>query len=166
MIASPRRSLRHLGPFIALLLLSSCDVLGLTVGASGRRAELERQRAKWTRQHITSYRLIYRRACACGDELTAPTAIEVRAGAIAAATYAEGGGPIPAYFHDDLPTVDALFAMVADAIDQEADLLDVTYDPTRGYPIRIAIDHRFNAVDDEVTHSVLSLEIILPPVVP
>jgi hypothetical protein len=151
---------------MALLFLASCDILGLTVGASGRRAELERQRTKWARQHITSYRLVYRRDCFCGEEFTAPTEIEVRAGEIASATYTNRGDPVPAYVHDALPTIDALFAIVADAIDQEADLLDVTYDPTRGFPRKIAIDSRFNAADDEVTHSVISLEIILPPTVP
>jgi hypothetical protein len=165
MIRSRLRSLRHAAPFVALLLLASCDVLGLTIGGSGRRAELERQRAKWARQQITSYRLVYRRDCECGEALTSPTAIEVRGGAVAAATYADGD-PVPSHVRDDLPTVDALFAMVAEAIQQEADLLEVTYDASRGYPTRIAIDYRFNAVDDEVTHSVLSLEIILPPIVP
>ena len=151
---------------MAVLLLSSCDVLGLTIGGSGRRAELERQRAKWARQHITSYRLVYRRDCLCGAEFTAATEIEVRAGQIAGAAYTTRGDPVPSYVHDDLPTIDGLFAIIAAAIDAEADLLDVTYDPTRGYPQKVAIDYRFNAMDDEVTHSVVSLEIILPPVVP
>lgn len=165
MMLTRLRPLRTAAPLLALLLLTSCEILGLTFGGSGRRAELERQRAKWARQHITSYRLVYRRDCECGQELSAATAIEVRAGAIAAAAYADGGA-VPSYVHDQLPTVDDLFAIVAAAIEQEADLLEVTYDAARGYPTRIAVDYRFNAVDDEVTHSVLTLEIILPPIVP
>ena len=166
MIARSIAALRFATPLVAILLLTSCDILGLTIGGSGRRAELERQRAKWARQHITSYRLVYRRDCFCGAEFTAATEIEVRAGQIATASYTESGDPIPGYVHDGLPTVDGLFAIIAEAIDQEADLLEVTYDPTRGYPQKVAIDYRFNAQDDEVTHSVVSLEIILPPVVP
>jgi hypothetical protein len=150
----------------AVLLLTSCEILGLTLGGSGRRAELERQQGKWARQHITSYRITYQRECFCGSEFTMPTEIEVRGGAIETANYADRNDPIPAYVQAKLPTVDALFAIIADAIDREADLLDVVYDPSRGYPTRVAVDYRFNTADDEVTHSVYTLEIILPPIVP
>lgn len=166
MIALRTRRLRCGALLAAVLLLTSCDVLGLTLGGNGRRAELERQQAKWARQHITSYRLTYRRDCFCGAEFTTPTEIEVRGGVIVTARYAERDDPIPDYVQAHLPTVESLFAIIADAIDGEADLLEVTYDPGRGYPRRIAIDSRFNTADDEVTHSVSSFEILLPSVVP
>ena len=150
----------------AVLLLTSCDVLGLTVGATERRSELERQRAKWAKRHVTSYRLTYRRECFCGVEFTAPTAIEVRAGDIATATYTDRGDPIPDYVQVSLPTVEALFAIIDRAIDVEADMIEVAYDPLLGYPRRIAVDYRFNLADDEVVHSITEFAIILPPIVP
>jgi hypothetical protein len=152
--------------FAAILLLTSCDVLGLTVGATERRSELERQRAKWAQRHVTSYRLTYRRDCFCGAEFTTPTAIEVRAGGIAAATYTDRGDPIPEYVQVSLPTVEALFGIIDHAIDVEADMIEVTYDPLLGYPRRIAVDYRFNLADDEVVHSITEFEIVLPPIVP
>ena len=159
-----RRILRCAGAVALTALLTSCEVLGLTIGGSGRRTELERQRAKWARQQITSYHLTYRRECYCGAELTSPTNIEVRAGGIVTAHYAERDDPIPLWVQ--LPTVESLFAIIDDAIAGEVDLLEVTYDPALGYPRRIAIDYRFNAADDEVAHVVSALEIILPPVMP
>jgi hypothetical protein len=160
------RPLRYAAPLVAALLLTSCDVLGITLGGSGRRSELERQHAKWASQNITAYRFTYRRECFCGTALTSSTEIEVRGGAIVTAHYAERDDPIPTYVQTNLPTVETLFAIIADAIDREADLLEVTYDPMRGYPRRIAIDYRFNTADDEVTHVVSSLEIFLPPLSP
>ena len=160
------RAVRCAGALALLLALGSCEILGLSIGGSARRAELERQRAKWARQQITSYNLAYRRECFCGIEFVTPTHIEVRSGDIAAARYAESDAPIPLWVQDRLPTVEALFDVVADAIDREADLLEVVYDPALGYPRRIAIDYRFSTADDEVTHIVSKLEILLPPVVP
>ena len=149
-----------------VLVLGSCEILGLTMGGSGRRAELGRQRAKWASQQITSYNLVYRRDCFCGVEFTTPTYIEVRSGDIATARYAESDAPIPLWVQDRLPTVEALFDVIDDAIDREVDLLEVVYDPARGYPRSIAIDYRFSTADDEVTHVVSGLEIMLPPIVP
>ena len=166
MNATRSRSLRSAALLLAALLLTSCDVLGITLGGSGRRRELERQQAKWASQNVTAYRLTYRRECFCGTEFTNPTQIEVRGGAIVTAHYTERDAPIPTYVQTNLPTVETLFAIIAQAIDREADLLDVTYDPLRGYPRRIAIDYRFNTADDEVTHAVSSLEIFLPPISP
>ena len=147
-------------------MLTSCEILGLTIGGNGRRAELREQQARWARQHIMSYRMTYRRDCYCGSEFTDPTEIEVRSGEIATANYAENDQPIPAYVQPHLPTVEALFAIIDAAIDEDADLLEVTYHPSLGYPTKIAIDYRFNLADDEQAHSVLSLEIILPPITP
>jgi uncharacterized protein DUF6174 len=166
MIALRIRLLRCVVPLAAVLLLASCEVLGLSFGGSGQRAELQRQHAKWALRQITSYRITYRRECFCGAELTAPTEIEVRDGAIVSAHYADGNDPVPGAVQAFLPTIEDLFAIVAEAIDHEADLLEVTYDQSRGYPRKIAIDYRFNTADDEVAHSVSNLEIVLPPTVP
>ena len=160
------RAIRCAGALVLVVLLGSCDVLGLTIGGSGRRTELERQRAKWARHQITSYNLVYRRECFCGTEFITPTFIEVRAGDISTARYAESDAPIPLWVQSTLPTVETLFDLVADAIDREVDLLEVVYDPTLGYPRRIAIDSRFATADDEMTHVVSDLAIVLPPVVP
>ena len=145
-----------------ITLLSSCDVLDLAVGPTERRSELERQRAKWAQRHVTSYRLTYRRDCFCGTEFTTPTNIEVRAGDITTANYADRNEPIPGYVQAGLPTVEALFAIIDDAIDRSADLIEVTYDPLLGYPRKIGIDYRFDRADDEVTHSILEFAIVLP----
>lgn len=162
----PHRAFRYAGALALIVFLGSCDILGLDIGGSAYRSELERQRAKWARQQITSYNLVYRRECFCGIEFLTPTVMEVRAGDIATARYAESDAPIPLWVQDRLPTVEGLFDIIEDALDSEVDLLEVVYDPALGYPRRIAIDHRFSAADDEVTHLVSALEILLPPVIP
>jgi hypothetical protein len=146
--------------------VSSCDVLGVTIGGDGHRRRLELQEARWASQNISAYRLMYQRDCFCGSLFTAPVVVEVRGGNIATAQYAESDEPIPLDMQQHLPTVESLFAIIRDAIDRDSDMIDVTYDPVRGYPRKIAIDYRFNTADDEVTHRVSSLEIFLPPIVP
>ena len=166
MHASRASSVRSTLLGAAILLLASCDVMGLAVEPAARRSELDRQRAKWVQRNVTSYRLTYRRDCFCGAEFTTPTDIEVRSGGIAAANYSDRDDPIPGYVQEGLPTVEALFAIIEDAIARDGDLIEVTYDPLLGYPRRIAIDFRFSRADDEVAHSVLNFEIVLPPAVP
>ena len=43
-------------------------------------------------------------------------------------------------FSDGLPTVDGVFALIQDAINDEVDALTVSYDPELGYPTNVFID--------------------------
>jgi hypothetical protein len=63
----------------------------------------------------------------------------------------------PATPRADVPlTVDALFAVVDDALDT-ADKVEVRYDPALGYPAQIDIDRIRQAVDDEVSYTASEL---------
>ena len=151
-----RRLARSAALIAAAAVLASCDVLGLDVG-NDQLPELERQRLKWESGQITSYRFTYRRACFCGTEFLTPTEIEVQSGEITSVRYLERDDPVPVSIANGLPTVPGLFAIIEHAIDNRADLLEVTYDPALGHPTKISIDYRFNIADDEITHLVASL---------
>lgn len=47
------------------------------------------------------------------------------------------------------PTVDSLFAWLADAYARKADRIDAQYDPRYHFPSHAAIDWRVNVIDDE-----------------
>jgi hypothetical protein len=55
-------------------------------------------------------------------------------------------------------TVDELFEVVQDAIDQEAYSLTVGYHAQLGYPTSIDIDYLLNAVDEEVSFRASGVE--------
>jgi hypothetical protein len=136
-------------------MLASCTALGLE-GGTTERMRLERQKARWVDQHLSSYRFTYSVACFCAQS-EVPIVIDVRGNVVAEATYAATGEPAPLEVRNALPTIDALFRAIERAIVERADLLEVTYHPVMGYPTRIAIDQAFNATDEGTVHSVSAL---------
>ena len=149
-------SVRRIALLLTLLgTLGGCSALGLD-GESGERARLERQKARWARQNMSSYRFTYAVSCFC-ERSGQPVEIEVRSNAVTAAAYRETDQPLPIEVVNQLPTVDELFRKIDRAILEKVDLLEVTYHPTMGYPTRIAVDRSFNWADDEIVHVVTAL---------
>ena len=58
---------------------------------------------------------------------------------------------MPLAFERFCPTIDGLFAEIADAIDFGAARLATDYDDDRGYPRLADIDYRSSVADDEIT---------------
>jgi uncharacterized protein DUF6174 len=116
--------------------------------------DLEDARRTWSRQGITSYRFTVNVLCFCISR--GPFAVVVERGSVTSVTDPATGEPrTPDAF---VPlTVEALFAKVEDAIESDADEIDVRYHATLGYPEEIAIDFIERAIDDEVTYTASDL---------
>ncbi len=54
-------------------------------------------------------------------------------------------------------TIEELFKIIEDAIKRNADEILITYDPTLGYPTRVAIDYLKILADEEMTYTVENL---------
>ena len=122
---------------------------------SGPEGDLEEARRTWSRQGITSYTFKVSQLCFCAPDAHGTFAVVVEQGRVASVTDAETG--VPRTPNPFVPlTVLALFAKVEDAIDRDADRLDVRYDRL-GYPLEIAIDFVERAIDDEVTYTASDL---------
>ena len=145
---------------VTAAMITSCTALGLDGGTS-QRAQLERQKARWARQNISSYRFTYDVACFCHAG-NGPIEIEVRDDLITTAAWPQTDEPVPLAIVNSLPTVDALFRIIDRAIAQKVDLLEVSYHPVMGYPTRIAVDYAFNLADDEIVHLASDLTPIRP----
>jgi len=159
-LSVPARARRVLSLLTVIAIAGACTALGLEGGTS-ERAQLERQKVRWVNQHLSSYRFTYNVTCFCGG-VRGPIEIEVRNGTVARAVYTVTDEPVPIEVHDDLPTIDVLFRVIARAITDRADLLDVDYHPTMGYPTRISLDHSFTTADDEFVHTANSLRPLVP----
>ena len=77
--------------------------------------------------------------------------MRVTADSVTSRVYADDGTPVPAQHAESFPTVDGLFQLILDAIEDDADEIDVVYDPDTGVPLEIAIDFIEMAADDELT---------------
>jgi hypothetical protein len=122
--------------------------------------ELEQQRQQWQSSGAGSYRYELLVRCFCGPPLTEPVVIEVHNGVAVSVTHATTGASIDPASFSQFNTIDKLFGIIAESVDQGADDISVMYHPTLGYPIGINIDEIKRAVDDEVSYTVRTLELI------
>lgn len=115
---------------------------------AGRLAEAV---ARWEAAAFAAYEVELIRGCYCGwPDAGYRVALRVVGTEVTEAWYTDSDLPIEGAALESLPTVPALFAMIAGAINEEAHRLRVTYDPAHGAPASISIDYIRNAVDDEV----------------
>ena len=118
------------------------------------RDSLARNRALWTRQHVTSYRFTMSRSCEClAPQMTGPAVVEVRNGNLTA-QLAAGAAADTALF----TRVEGMFDLIQRAVDARAEVLAVEYDRTLGYPTSINIDYSKTIADDEFSVFVTSFE--------
>ena len=147
-------SVRSLLPAAALLLvLPSCAILD----DFEEDDEAREHRRVWLRHDIDAYTFDFQRSCFCLEGATRGVTIRVEDGAIVEVTDRRTGEPVPQDEWHYFRTVDELFEVVLDAVDREADDIDVEYDREYAFPRRISIDYIENAVDDEVVFTAANL---------
>jgi len=102
--------------------------------ATGPQAELDRERALWDRQEIVNYRFTLQRTIFGPPPFTDPVVVQVRGGQVASQVYELTGLPVNPKDASWWPPIIGLFEILQDALDRNADQIDVTYDPGLGYP--------------------------------
>lgn len=148
-------------PRLAVMLLISLVFLGAGCNSEdGVRQSLSRHQNQWVSQSIESYRYQLGITCFCLVEISRPVTIEVRNGATHSVSYLADGTAADAKYFEKYDTIDELFLIIDDAIDQKADEIKVTYDEELGFPTRIHIDFMKEAVDDEMTYDITEFQIL------
>jgi hypothetical protein len=127
--------------------LTSCSITG-TSARRGDEVELARNRQRWASARIGDYEFDFQRSCFCPPEATQPVHIVVRQNAIVSVVRTIDGEPASSTY-TVWPRIDELFLDVQQRLEQHIGRLDVTYDPTFGYPRSIVADVALMAVDDE-----------------
>lgn len=143
---------------ITLLLLAL--ILAACSAAGG--SELSRNQAKWQDAGITHYSFQLSVGCFCLFRSQMPLTIEVKDGEIVSMTDVNG----EAFPMDDPmselvmkhATIDRLFSELGSDSVQKADRLTMSFDPTYGFPVEVAIDYIELAADDELYLSVAGFE--------
>lgn len=139
---------KPIGILAAAFMAAGC---GLLTGPSDRDL-LAAARAKWEGQSLRqSYSFDISRSCFCGYPGALPrTRVYVFDGRVTLAHHPYSDDPITAEAVATIPTVDGLFDLIAEAIEEGADEVRVRYDPDTGAPLEIRIDRIRQAVDDEL----------------
>jgi len=156
-----RRRMRNLAPrAVRPILLMAALALG--IGGcefvfdpdDSPARELARARNRWRREAPRDYSYDFEMYCFCGGDLTRTATVRVRNGAVYEVVYADNGRPVPPENRSAYRTIDGLFELIGDAINRDADHIDIEYDSRYGYPRSASIDYRFRWADDEVSFRV------------
>ena len=133
----------------ALAALAGCNDLF----SPGDQSRLEENRDKWRAQGLTTYSFTLRQACFCG--INGPVRVVVVNGSAVNATLISNGQTIDPRF---VSSIESLFDFIQRGIANHSAVLEVTYDPARGFPTRIVSDGSKSAADDEVTYEVSDVQ--------
>ena len=135
------------------LILAACSAGG---------SELSRNQSKWQDAGITHYRFQLSVSCFCLFRSQMPLTIEVKNGEIVSMTDVNGEAfPMDDPMSDLVmkhATIDRLFSELGSDPVQEAENLTMSFDPTYGFPVEVAIDYIELAADDELYLSVSGFE--------
>ncbi len=122
-----------------LPFLTGCVIF--TSGSKGLQTDLDEHRALWDVAAITDYSMRFQRLCVfCSVDFLIPVRITVRGGTIDTVTDIDTEDPIAETTEGTFLTIDGVFDIIQDAIDQNASEIDVRYDAVLGYPTDVDID--------------------------
>ena len=121
----------------------------------------ERAKQQWSELNVLTYSYEFQVTCYCPDDTTREVLIEVTNDEVTRVTYTDDGTDVTAVPMDWYPTIEGLFAEIDEAIANNADTIDVTYDDRYGYPTDIFIDHSAMMADEETDWTASNLELPL-----
>lgn len=125
----------------------------LTEGPAAERSpDLDAARARWADAGLDAYTMTLERICFCPPDYRGPYQVVVRNGVLASVRL-DGATLDP----DRGVTVDALFQLIEEAYEQEAEVVVVEFDAELGYPTSIGIDYSTMMADEEIAYRVSDL---------
>lgn len=145
-------------PLLFLAVLAVLAIIACGDPASPEQDDLTRAEARWaaTGLNARGYVLQQQRACFCPDAQTVYT-VTVRGGDVVLVSDPTTGLTLTADHNARFRTVPALFEEIRAAMRGPAVLLEVSYDPQRGFPRVVSLDRIPAAADDEVTYATSSV---------
>lgn len=139
------------------ITISDFHKLPRTPGQIAAQTLLDENMALWQQSGLTHYQYMYQRSCLC---LPQQVITMVSGGEITEAYFVSSGEALTAEQMADLLDIEALFAIIQNAIDRDVAELNVTYNNDYGYPETSYIDYYSQILDDEITHRVMEFQIL------
>jgi hypothetical protein len=148
--------MKKLTLFVLALVLSACSAL--------QGSDLSRNQSKWEKAGITHYRYSLHIGCFCVFTERMPLTVEVKDGKMVSMTYSDGT-PVSASdldidFFKRYSTIEGLFEDLRSGTASKAEEVQVTYDPTYGFPAQMQVDQIKLAADDEFSVQVSNFEVL------
>lgn len=125
-----------------------------TGSAAERSPDLEDAVQRWEDADLEAYTMTLRRICFCmAPDYTGPFAVTVRGGALDSVVLE--GAPVET---ERALTVEDLFELIEDAYERRAEVVEVEFDETYGYPTNLSIDYSSMMADEEIGYSISMLK--------
>lgn len=137
-------------PALALALATSgCTIItGPDDEWDFEQRNLTRAQRSWSSNFIDDYEYVVRRNCFCSMGGVSVRVV-VQNDRVVAREIEGTATPVPSSIAYLYPTIDGLFSIVQDAIDQRAYRIDATYDRDYGFPTDFYIDYDRRIADEE-----------------
>jgi hypothetical protein len=140
---------------LAALALTGCLVFVAPDDPSAIR-DLVAARAQWNVEGTTTYTMRGSAQCFCvmgGREVN----VAVTNGQVTRVTDAVTNAVLPSEIAAPYRSVEGLFDIIDEAIRTNVHRLEVTYDPKRGFPVRLWIDRSDRIADEEYGFNMTSV---------
>jgi hypothetical protein len=134
---------------MSMLIVAALAACSDALSPGDAKARLDDNRDRWNSQQATRYEFTLRQACFCA--INGPVRVTVSNGSVVTAIRISDGQALDTRY---VSSIESLFDFIERGIANHSAVLDVTYDPTLGYPSRIVSDGSVNIADDEVTYEV------------
>ena len=134
------------------LVLAALAACSDSSGPTGADDLYQANLTKWNATGPHSYRMVLTRNCACPAPEVVLMVVQNRV--VTSRTFVETGEAVPPDRAADFPDVPGLFALVKQAMDEEAFSYNAAYDPTYGYPYTVYVDFVGSSLTDNVSYAV------------
>ena len=150
-------------PYCMVLL---CAILALLHGCvlkddrlADIQSKLDQNQRKWTSAMVSNYQFNFRWKCYCSPEYVDPVNISVRENRIDGAVFVEDEVPVAVEGLERYRTIEGLFDLLQEGIDENAHTISAHYHSELGYPVKASIDYEEDSVDEELGFDIDSLSI-------
>ena len=134
---------------------SACTVITGPDGELRReQRDLSYARRTWSSNGIDDYEFVVRRDCYCMMGGVA-VRVTVRNWTIVSREIESSGVAVPPSMAFYYPSIDGIFSIIQDAIDERADDISTRYDARYGFPTDVYIDYDRRAADEEDGYTLL-----------
>lgn len=128
-----RKSRQNVTGALLLIAVAACS------SPTTPQDDLDAAKERWASHGPTSYSWVLTRSCECLPEMAGPTRVVVRDGEVASRWFLPDQKPLDDGYAELFPSVDGLFDLIESRLRQGIEIVEATYDPALGYPVRVTI---------------------------
>ena len=145
------------------LVLAACSTGASALVAPTEPATPATPQEQWQAANLTHYRFKLHLSCFCASRDQMPLTVEVQDGKVVSIVDVKGTvitAEDPSFeFFSKFAIIDTIFAEIetASASENHGDI-NVTYDPTLGYPTDVALDYDIMMADEELYLTITDFE--------